>query len=236
MIKIDIIEDIISQSNFKPDNIDQVKAFTNSYMENLVNINNLEEKEYIIYISGPVSNIEDYEARFNGIEYVTYQAYSAYNVYVINPVHVLNLIDKHFGFSYIDKIFICYALLSISNVMIYDNRDNKWENSMGTFTEISFAMGRGIEIVDYMYIKNSVTIKSFIISDIPVKLIKQSLKSAKEIMEDVEARKKLALVKSDDNNTINKEYEKCDFVDVVEENRKIESNEDILEVIKDETE
>lgn len=208
MMKRDIIEEIIAQSNFKPDNIEQVKAFTNSYIEHLVNILKLEDKNYIIYISGPVTNIEDYEARFNGIEFVTYQAFSAYNVYVINPVQVLNLIDKHFEFTYIDKVFICYALLSIANVMIYDNRDNKWEKSMGTFTEISFAMGRGIEVIDYMYVKNTLNARNLIITDTPILLLKQSLKSPKELMEDTAAREVLGAVKSDDEEIVEKEPEK----------------------------
>lgn len=214
-MKRDIVEEIIAQSNFKPDNIDQVKAFANSYIEHLVNVLKLEDKDYIIYISGPVTNIEDYEKRFNGIEFVTYQAFSAYNTYVINPVQILNLIDKHFEFTYIDKVFICYALLSIANVMIYDNRDDKWEKSMGTFTEISFAIGRGIEVIDYMYVKNTLNARNFVITDTPIMILKQSLKSPKELLEDIATREALGAVKSDDEEVVEKESEKGDFVEIV---------------------
>lgn len=216
MTKKDVIEEIITQSNFKPDNIDQVKAFVNSYIEHLVNILKLEDKDYIIYISGPVTNIEDYERRFNGMEFITYQAFSAYNTYVINPIQILNLIDENFEFTYIDKVFICYALLSIANVMIYDNRDDKWQKSMGTFTEISFAMGKGIEVIDYMYVKNTLNARNFLITDTPIMLLKQSLKSPKEVIEDIAAREKLCEVKSDDEEIVQKEeFKKGDFVEIV---------------------
>lgn len=180
MERRDIIEELISYSNFKPDNIEKVKLFTNTYIEKLTNLLNLEEKDYVIYLSGPVTNVEGFEARFNGIELVVYKAFSAYDVYVINPMEILPLVDEY-DFTYIDKIFICYSLLSISNVLIYDNRDDKFLKSMGVFSEVSFALGKGIEIFNYTFIKETLSARNIVVSDDSLLLLKSSIEPQSEV-------------------------------------------------------
>lgn len=164
MILKDFVEDIIKSSNFKPDNVEEVKAFINTYIYNLFNIFDLEKKDYIIYLSGPVTNINNYENRFDEMEFISYKAFASHSVYIINPIPILSTVDQ-FDFSYLDKTFICYCLLSISNLLIYDNRDDKYNTSIGTFSELSFALGRGIEILDFKFVSESLKCKDWLPSN-----------------------------------------------------------------------
>ena len=148
---IDYVENIIKSSKFKPDNILKVKEFVNKYIDRINYEYNLSNREKIIYLSGPVTNILDYKENFEDMENNAYKLYSMYRVYVVNPVKVLDLIDEY-NFSYIDKIIICYCLLSICNIVIFDDRNDKYKSSIGTFSEVSYAIGKGIEVIDYTYI------------------------------------------------------------------------------------
>lgn len=188
MVIKDIVQEVINTSHFKPDNIETVKAFTNTYIANLVNICELENKDHVIYLSGPVSNVPDYEQRFGSIEFAAHIAWGAHNIYVLNPIKVLSIVDE-FNFTYADKMILCYCLLSICNVLIYDNRDKKFESSVGTFSELSYAIGRGgIEILDYKYILDSIKYKDFLISKDASQAAKLAQRSNKEIIEDIAER------------------------------------------------
>lgn len=164
----DIVGEVISKGSLKPDSaIEIIKAFTNTYIYDIVNLMGLEDKDYIIYLSGPMSGMseEEYMKRFAEMEFAVQQAYSAHNVYIINPSKILNTAVKNYEFTYIDMTIICYALMSICNTLVYDNRDRKFENSRGCIGEISYATGKGIDVLSYKYIQTCIAGKEYIISN-----------------------------------------------------------------------
>lgn len=207
MLFRDYVDEIIKDNKFKPNNVDKVKAFINVYIYNLYNLFMLENKDYIVYLSGPVSNIDNYKSRFDEMELDTYKALSAYNIYIINPVKVISSIEEY-NFSYTDIVIICYCLQSISNLLVYDNRDEYYKSSIGTFSEISYAMGRGIEIVDYLFIKETIRYKEGLIVYDAIENLKHVMRNPKEIVE--KYRKSY-----DENNTSKDEI---DTVEVGEQN------------------
>ena len=102
MILKDFVEDIIKSSNFKPDNAEEVKAFINTYIYNLFNMFDLEKKDYIIYLSGSVTNINNYENRFDEMEFISYKAFASHSVYIINPIPILSTVDQ-FDFTLLER-------------------------------------------------------------------------------------------------------------------------------------
>lgn len=148
--------------NFKPTHPDSVIEFIRSYNDELWKIHELKNKDYIIYLSGPVSGVEDYLDKFKEMEYEVYRAYSAYNVFVINPAKILYDI-KDLGFDYKDNIFITLSLLYKSNILVYDNRDDKYKTSIGTNIELAYSMAKELPIYTYDNICNMNKFKDGII-------------------------------------------------------------------------
>lgn len=209
MLFRDYVDEIVKVNKFKPDNTDKVKAFINSYIYNIYNLFMLENKDYIVYLSGPVTNIDNYKSRFDEMELDTYKALSAYNIYIINPIKVISVIEEY-NFSYTDKVIICYCLQSISNLLVYDNRDEYYKSSIGTFSEISYAMGKGIEIVDYLFIKETIRYKEGLVVYDAIENLKYVMRTPKEIIEKY-------------RETCNKDNPSKDEIDIEEETKENET-------------
>lgn len=181
----DIVEKIVNDKKFAPDNPDIVKTFINSYIDNMISYFGLHDnKTMIIYISGPVSKVPEHKQRFEDMENDVYKYMSkSCKCHVINPSRIIDNLVENIGsvLTYTDIMFICYSLLSISKVIVYDNRDDKYLDSIGTFSELSFALGRGnIEIMKYSEILASIEAMDTIISIAPTERCNIILEKRKE--------------------------------------------------------
>lgn len=196
----DYVEEVIKLSRFKPDDINKVKQFINSYIDKLNFIYGLDCKEKIIYLSGPVTNIIDYKENFEEMENIAYKFYSNQRIYVLNPTKVLDLITDY-NFSYIDKIIICYCLLSICNVVIYDDRDDKYKSSIGTFSEVSYAMGKGIEVKNYTYVLSLIDQQKFIVNNYATNNVEKYMGLSVESDDDINEENSIQSENMDNINT-----------------------------------
>lgn len=191
--------------NFKPTHLEELTNFIKAYTNDLWNINGLDKKDYIIYLSGPVSGIKNYLDRFKEMEYEVYKAFSAHNIFVINPAILLNSID-HLEFDYQDKIFITLSLLYNCNLLVYDNRDDKYKTSVGTNIELAYAMAKEILIYKYDDVCNMNTFKDGLILYPASNIVQFLQRNNKEILEDL--HKKHNIVESDDEEKVEKEENK----------------------------
>lgn len=92
----------------------------------------------MIYISGPISNTDDYLYRFNKAE-----AKLEYDLFIpINPARILNELPVSY-FEYKDLMRLCLDLLSMCN-SIYMLRG--WEKSNGARLEHEFAITHNFKI------------------------------------------------------------------------------------------
>ena len=98
------------------------------------------ENKCKIYISGPVTGIDNYNENFsNAEEYLKDNGYKA----VINPTKVNDILPEEY-ISYEEYMKIDMSLLSICDT-IYMLKG--WENSRGANREYGYALGKRMTIL-----------------------------------------------------------------------------------------
>lgn len=97
-----------------------------------------EQEVILIYISGPISNTDDYLYRFNKAE-----AQLEYDLFIpINPARILNELPVSY-LEYKDLMRLCLDLLSMCDCIYMLTG---WESSKGASLEYEFAITHNYKI------------------------------------------------------------------------------------------
>lgn len=118
------------------------------------------DHDYIIYISGPMTGIDNYKEKFAKIEKDIKYVYHEADIYIINPVNILDNIPE--DSSYIDTMFLTEALVSISSIIIVDDSDNNYINSRGVLAELAYARGKNKDIYGMDWLYNAFRFRKFL--------------------------------------------------------------------------
>lgn len=150
-------------SKFKPSKLMRDKI--EDIVLKIYNTNNLYNKDEVIYISGPMTGVDDYRDRFNTIEEKIKYVYSDQDIYIINPINILDKLSDDEA-NYIDKVFLTFALLELSTIIMVDDTNDNWLNSRGTLIELTYANKNGITIYGMDWLYNAVRFKKYLSSSI----------------------------------------------------------------------
>lgn len=135
----------------------KVTSFLDYIQRTINNIksNEIKYRSNIVYISGPVTGVDDYKSKFEYLEILCTEAYKLKNAYVINPSKLIDQIKENFNdLEYLDIMKFCFKLIDISNILVVDNRTDLWTKSRGVSMEIGYATAKGLNIVGVDYIKD----------------------------------------------------------------------------------
>jgi hypothetical protein len=150
-------------SKFKPSKLMRDKI--EDIVLKIYNANNLYNKDEVIYISGPMTGVDDYRDRFNTIEEKIKYVYSDQDIYIINPINILDKLSDNEA-NYIDNVFLTFALLELSTIIMVDDTNDNWLNSRGTLIELTYANKNGITIYGMDWLYNAVRFKKYLSSNI----------------------------------------------------------------------
>lgn len=153
---------VYNESNFKCSSED-IFNYIKSACKNMVDNNKFEERDNIIYISAPVTGIEEYKQTFDLMkEYIKY-IYHDRDVFIINPNDYIDNIPEELNPTYIDKVLFGLELLKFADCMfIYDDNKEAWEKSRGCLVEATYAVINGISIFNYDYTLNAAKARNFL--------------------------------------------------------------------------
>lgn len=128
------------------------KRFEN-YCDNLINnliiSEKLDTKKEIIYISSPMTGVDNYQEKFDSLIRNVQKFYENQNYYIINPSTILDSIPESLYASYIDKMLLTFKLLDICTVMIVNDYGDDWIKSRGVLTELTYCKSNNIDIIGY---------------------------------------------------------------------------------------
>lgn len=126
--------------------LDYIKSLCSKLEEEL----KLSERDNIIYLSGPITGIEDYKQTFNLMkEYVKY-IYHDRDVFIIDPTEYSDNLPEGIDFNYIDLLILGLELLKYADTMfVYDQDEEAWLNSRGCLAEAVYAKCNNIDIYNY---------------------------------------------------------------------------------------
>ena len=101
----------------------------------------------MIYISGPVSGIDNYIDKFEEVFIeLTDKTYLS-NYYIFNPMRTISSFPE--TLSYIERMIIMNEVLKYADTLVLDDRTDKWKESKGCLSELSIAQNNNINILSY---------------------------------------------------------------------------------------
>lgn len=154
--------------NFSKFNISsqELSNYMNNVITKLITDNDLDSKDKIIFISGPVTGIENYKEEFNDFKKLIEYVWDQYDVYIINPNEIIDAIPEEYNPTYIDKVIFGLRLTRICDmVYVNDSKPKAWEYSRGSLLEILHSIMSGIDIYNFDYLINEIRAKSYIMRD-----------------------------------------------------------------------
>ncbi len=159
---------MVNLTKFKCTNKDFLD-YMNQKMWQIIIDNNLEDKDEVIYISAPMTGIDNYQYRFKQMyDWVKY-IYHDCDIFIINPSKYLDEIPEQLNASYVDKIFFCFELLNLATILILDDSTDKWMESRGCLTELMYAQSSGITMYGYDYVVNATKWRHYLDEDYDIK-------------------------------------------------------------------
>lgn len=96
----------------------------------------------IIYISGPISGTDDYEARFRSAESFLHTSYP--DATVINPINLTDALPDCPNLPYDLYMDVCLAALAYCNAIFLLHN---WEFSNGAKLELLHALDNGLDVI-----------------------------------------------------------------------------------------
>ena len=119
-------------------------------------------KDEVIYMSGPITGIDNYKDQFKALKDKIEYIYKDDNVYIIDPTELIVFPEK-INYTYIDMIIFSIRLIKIADIVIINDSDkNAWLNSRGCMVEASYAYNNYKKIYNYEYIEEALNTKKML--------------------------------------------------------------------------
>lgn len=152
---------MINLTSFKCTN-EKFLRYIDDKIYEVVKSNDLENKDEVIYISAPMTGIDNYSERFQVMSNWINYAYHEQNIFIINPSKYIDEIPLELNASYIDKVFFTFRLINLATIFILDDSTDKWTESRGCLLELIYAWYNRINMYGYNYIMNSVKFRHYL--------------------------------------------------------------------------
>jgi hypothetical protein len=143
---------VTNTSKFRCDN-ELFKKYVIDTIDNILasNANSIDKKP-VIYLSGPMTGVDNYNERFKELLSLVYTKLGKNkDIIIINPSELIDNIPEEYNATYIDKVYYTYLLVQSSDILVIDDRDDLWLQSRGVLLELMTAIHNVGDISIYNY-------------------------------------------------------------------------------------
>lgn len=145
------------------------KRHVDKFIKNLINDYKLEEADNVIFISSPMTGIDNYEKEFDELVKNVYNTFSEQDIFVINPTkyhyifeeYKLDNPNEEFD-DYLYIMYLDFRLLDLCTIMYSNDNHEKWLESRGCLLEALYADLNGIDIWGSDYFNNALKFREYL--------------------------------------------------------------------------